>query len=379
MEPILADPMTVGTQPAVARERSHATPGRATGHRAVAPSELTAAELGRWLELRAGNPALDSPYFHPGFTAAVAATRPDVRVVISTGGDGAITSFLPVQFDKRTCRPAGAPAADFQGPISAVGTRFDVAGAMAAAGASAYRFDHMRDDVDGLGAWIEGRQESPYLDVSGGIDGYLSRASRSGKDKVAEARRLTKKAGRDHGPVRLEAESQESALLDAVIALKRAQYADTGARDYFADPGHRELLHRLLGMTDPDFGGVLSAVYAGPHLLAAHFGLRAGPVLHWWFPVYEPQFSRLSPGWMLLYAVIQAAPELGVERIDLGRGMDDYKRRAMTGHQVVGQGAFIRSPLRRGVARGQTRMVAAVKSSPAAPALRRAIRATRRS
>ena len=67
-----------------------------------------------------------------------------------------------------------------------------------------------------------------------------------------------------------------------------------------------------------------------------------------------------------------------MERIDLGRGMDDYKRRAMTGHQIVCQGAFIRNPMRRRMARGQGRMVAAVKSSPVAPALRRAVRAARR-
>ena len=164
----------------------------------------------------------------------------------------------------------------------------------------------MVDGLDGLGAWIEGRQESPYLDVTGGVDGYLTRASRSAKDKVAEARRLTKKAGRDHGPVRLVVQSGDGALLDTVIALKRRQYAETGARDYFADPRHGELLHRLLDTSGEDFGGLLSAIYAGPDLLAAHFGLRAGPVLHWWFPVYDPQFGRLSPGWMLLYAVIQA-------------------------------------------------------------------------
>ena len=39
-----------------------------SSHRTVAPAELTDAELDRWMALRAGNPALDSPYFHPGFT-----------------------------------------------------------------------------------------------------------------------------------------------------------------------------------------------------------------------------------------------------------------------------------------------------------------------
>jgi CelD/BcsL family acetyltransferase involved in cellulose biosynthesis len=232
--------------------------------------------------------------------------------------------------------------------------------------------------VPSLEPWTFGRQQSPYLDVSGGIEGYLSRASRSGKDKVAEARRLSRKLEREHGPLQFIAESADVTLLDAVIALKRRQYAETGARDYFSESRQLDLVRRLFECGDTDFGGVLSAIYAGPHLLAAHFGLRAGPVLHWWFPVYDPQFARFSPGWVLLRAVTDAAPEMAIERIDLGRGIDDYKRRAMTGYQVVCQGAVFRSPLRHLTWRARHDVVAAVKSSRVAPALRGAVRYARR-
>jgi CelD/BcsL family acetyltransferase involved in cellulose biosynthesis len=160
--------------------------------------------------------------------------------------------------------------------------------------------------------------------------------------------------------------------------MKRRQYSLTGSRDYFADARHVGLVHRLLADQGREFSGMLSAVYAGPHLLAAHFGLRAGPVLHWWFPVYDPDFGRLSPGWLLLIAVIDAAPELGIERIDLGRGLDDYKRRAMTGHQTVCQGAVIPNPWRRHATEAQRRTLVAIRSSRIAPALRSAVRYARR-
>ncbi|MGA2009952.1 MAG: GNAT family N-acetyltransferase [Solirubrobacteraceae bacterium] len=348
------------------------------GHRVLEVGDLKPGIVDRWLELRASNPALDSPYFHPEFTAAVAATDPGVRIIVADDSSGAISSFLPVQLDRRTCRPAGFPAADFQGPICEPGRDYDIAAAIGATGASSYSFDHMRDGLAGFEPWIFGRQDSPYMEVAGGIDGYLSRASRSGKDKVAEARRLSRKAERDHGPVRLVVESSDAAVLETVIDLKRRQYRSTGARDYFADPRHIGLLRRLFATRDASFGGMLSAVYVGPDLLAAHFGLRAGPVLHWWFPVYNPEFSRLSPGWVLLRAMIDAAPELGLERIDLGRGLDDYKRRAMTGHQIVCQGELSRSPLRHRTVAARRSMVAAVRSSRIAPALRGAARYTRR-
>jgi len=347
-------------------------------HRMVDIGELTGSEVARWLELRACNPALDSPYFHPAFAAAVAATRAGVRVMIGEDHSGAIASFLPLQFDGRACRPAGFPAADFQGPICAPDLDLDLAGALRSCGVGSYRFDHMREGVAGVEPWIYGRQRSPYVDVSGGMDSYLSRASRSGKDNIAQARRHGRKAEREHGSLRFVAQSGDVALLEHLIAFKRRQYAATGARDHFADAGHVGLLHRLLGERRTEFSGMLSAVYAGPHLLAAHFGLRAGPVLHWWFPVYDPKFSRLAPGWLLLRALIDAAPDLGLERIDLGRGDDEYKRRAMTGYQLVHQGAITRSRIGFHVAVARRNAGAAVKDSRIAPVLRRAARASRR-
>ena len=78
-------------------------------------------------------------------------------------------------------------------------------------------------------------------------------------------------------------------------------------------------------------------------MLAAHFGIRSGGVLHWWFPVYDPQFATFAPGWILLRELIGAAPDLGVTRIDLGRGDDEYKRRAKTGDTIVCQGLVTES------------------------------------
>lgn len=347
-------------------------------YRAVEASALDPSERRRWLELRTSNPALDSPYFHPEFVAAVAATRPGVKVVLGETGAGTIESLLPVQVDGRTCHPAGYPAADFQGPVCAPGAPFDLVEAVQAVGASTYEFDHLREGVPGVEPWLSGSQPSPYMEVAGGLDGYLSRVAKSGKDKASEARRLTNKAEREYGPVRVETDIRDVSLLDTVIDLKRRQYASTGARDYFADARHIALMRRLLDTRADDFAGMLSAVYAGPQLVAAHFGIRAGAVLHWWFPVYAPELSRYSPGWILLRAVIDAAPGLGLERIDLGRGMDDYKRRAMTGQQMVLQGAVIPNPLRHRVARARVRAIDAVKSSPLAPKLRQLVRASRR-
>jgi CelD/BcsL family acetyltransferase involved in cellulose biosynthesis len=325
--------------------------------RLVPFSSLSTTELNDWQSLRGST--WDSPYFDPAYIAAVDAGRP-VHVVLGSG------FVLPLHISGSTATPAGSPGADFQGPLLAPGTRFSPRALLAAAGVRAFTFDHLLAGCPDFDPWVEERRPSPYMDVTGGLDGYLSRAAKSGKDKMSEARRLTNKAGRDLGPVTFAASSADPADLERVISLKRDQYASTGARDHFADPAQRELLHRLLtsGL------GMLSTVHAGPHLLAAHFGMRSGTVLHWWFPVYDKKFSPLSPGWILLREVVMAAPELGVTRIDLGRGEDDYKRRAMTGSSTVCIGAVTAGGVRTTMRKASRAAISAAKASPIAPQLR---------
>ncbi|ONI73159.1 hypothetical protein ALI144C_45310 [Actinosynnema sp. ALI-1.44] len=321
---------------------------------------LTGDDFATWRSIRASDSRWDSPYFTPEYVGAVNAGRP-VDVLV---GDG----FLwPLHKTGSSARPAGSPGADFQGPVVEPGVRFSPKAVLAAAGVRSIAFDHLLDGYRDLEPWIEQRRVSPFMDISGGLDGYLKRVDKSGRDKMSEARRLTNKANRELGEVRSTVQTDVG--LDQVIALKREQYASTGAKDHFADPANRELLHRLMAS---DLG-LLSTVYAGPHLLAAHFGIRADGVLHWWFPVFERKFGSYSPGWVLLREVVRAAPQLGITRIDLGRGEDEYKRRAMTGSSTVCIGA-ITSGLGTSARRLRRAAVDAAKSSPIAPQLKAVLR-----
>jgi CelD/BcsL family acetyltransferase involved in cellulose biosynthesis len=347
-----------------------------TGLRMVSFDRLTERELHYWNTLRSANPNLDSPYFHPGFARAVHESGRDVQVVLRDNG-GEVDALLPCHRDRSLLRPVGWPGADFQGPVLAPDTSFAPL-TFLKGGVRAYAFDHLLEPCPEFEPWVESRRVSPYLDVAGGLDGYLGRASRSGKDNMAQARRRSAKAEREYGAVRFVAESVDSSMLDRVIQLKRAQYAATAVQDYFAEADRRLLLEKLLRTTGSGFGGILSTLHFGEHFVAAHFGMRAGHVLHWWFPVYEPDFGRYAPGWMLLRELVQAAPALGITRIDLGRGDDEYKRRAKTGESSVCLGMVTRSSTRQALRKVHHSAVDAAKASSVGPHLRKLSRMLRR-
>jgi CelD/BcsL family acetyltransferase involved in cellulose biosynthesis len=344
--------------------------------RTVSIDALTAAESDTWHRLRDANPLLDSPYFHPGFAEAVHASGTDVQVLVGRDESDDIRLLLPCHRERSLLRPVGWPGADFQGPVLAPGTSIAPLDLLPD-GARAFAYDHLLDAYPDFAPWVESTRSSPFIDTTGGLAGYLGRASRSGKDNMGQARRRAAKAQRTYGPVRFAADVVDDDTLARVVELKRAQHAATGAKDYFAEPRRADLLNRLLHTRDSAFGGILSTLHAGPHLIAAHFGMRAGHVLHWWFPVYDPAYSALAPGWMLLRELVDASPALGITRIDLGRGDDEYKRRAKTGETMVHQGIVSKSSVRRALRRGRDRMVVAAKSSPLGPGLRRVVRKLR--
>lgn len=346
-----------------------------TSWRLVPFAELTAGELDTWRSLRAADPRLDSAYFDPAFAAAVQASGVDVTVAVDGRGAG-LTRLMACQRDGGTLRPAGWPGADFQGPVMAEGGRLDPR-ELLVDGVHTVEFDHWLLPSRGIEPWVESRAASPYVEVAGGLDGYLSRASKTGRDNLAQSRRRTAKAERELGPVRFSVHSSDTAALAWLVERKREQYAATGARDYFADPRHRNLLRLLMDTQGSGCAGMLSTLRMGDHLVAAHFGIRSQHVLHWWFPVYAPAFAAYVPGWIMLRELALAAPDLGLERIDLGRGDDEYKRRARTGEVQVAVGLVTGTEMRRVARRARRTAVNAAKASPMAPMLRRVVHAHR--
>ena len=115
------------------------------------------------------------------------------------------------------------------------------------------------------------------------------------------------KAERQLGPVRLELHSADRSVLARLIRWKSAQYAASGVTCPFSFGWTAALLEQLLALpAGGSFAPLLSALYFGDRLAAVHFGLQAGPVVHWWFPTYDPELSKYSPGSQLLVALLEA-------------------------------------------------------------------------
>ncbi|WP_405654798.1 GNAT family N-acetyltransferase [Streptomyces sp. RK9] len=315
------------------------------------PGELTAADRAAWTAMQSkahlnGLPDLSNPFLAPEFTLAMARVRGNVRVAVARQ-DGEPAAYFPFQRSRTGVgRAVGLGVSDCQGLVHRPGFAWDARGLLRDCGLAMWEFDHLAAGQDAFETGASGRFASPVMDLDEGYEGYLARVrARSPKflrSTLAKGRRLS----RDHGEVRYVHDERDPAVLRRLIAWKSAQYRRTGRSDRFAHDWITHLVHQLFHSRGDSFAGVLSVLYAGGAPIAAHFGPRSERVLVCWFPAYDPDFARYSPGLLLHLHMAEAAAADGIAHIDLGRGQKQWKDSLKTRELTVSEGwVALRHPM----------------------------------
>lgn len=305
----------------------------------IRPGDLSRDQAACWSRLQLADPALESPFFRPEFTSAVAAARRDVFVVLFEQA-GEPAGFFPFQRTRWGLgRPVGGTLSDYHGAIVARPLELDPAGLLRACGLRVWDFHHLIASQRAFAPYHARLTGSPFLDLSDGFDAYRQARSAAGSKVIAQADRKGRKLSREVAPLRFEADDPDPAALHRLMGWKSDQYRRAGVTDTFASRWRVELIERIFATRTPDFAGVLSTLRAGERLVAAHFGMRSRTSLHWWFPAYDPQFGRFSPGVVLLAQLARSVEDWGVRTIDLGAGKEPYKDRLMSGSVPLAQGS----------------------------------------
>jgi CelD/BcsL family acetyltransferase involved in cellulose biosynthesis len=306
----------------------------------ISAGELDSKARGHWLELQRSNPQLASPYFCPEFTLAVADACEDVRIAVMEDDRG-IAGFFPYQSRWSMGEPVGRLLSDHHGVVCAPETRWDWAALLRAARLSCWRFDHLCES-QARGIRFQ-RAESPGADLSRGYAAYMAGRAAAHAEYVQGYRRKHRKLAREVGPLRFEAHVDDSDVMEAVVRWKSQQYRRAGVADIFRLRWTRRLLDRIRHFDHPHFAGRLSALYAGDKLVAAHLGMRSERVWHWWFPIYDNEYAKYSPGIHLLMHTASEAAAQGIGLLDFGKGGETYKAVFADTTRALAEGTFTRS------------------------------------
>lgn len=256
--------------------------------------------------------------------------RRDVRVGVLRAGAGEVVGFFPFQVSRTGVgRPVGGKLSDYHGVVVGRDVAWDPVALLKGCGLRSYAFNHLIGSQAPFRPYFDSVAPSPVVDLALEPAGTPSRAER-------KRRRLERQ-----GPLRVELRSASGEELRTLLRWKSAQYARTRTFDAVGVPWVVDVLERLHAMRTDALEGMLSCLYSGDALVAAHFGLRSGRVLHWWFPSYDVAFARDSPGLVMIRVLLDGAAQDGIGLLDFGKGAEDYKTLFANDAIEVGTGAVV--------------------------------------
>lgn len=301
------------------------------------PSQMSETDWSAWLDMRASNPDLRSPYFHPDYTRLLSELRPDVRIACQYDPDGAPTAFLPIQ-GQRFARPVGAPMSDYHAIIT---DHDDITydSLLSDSGIGAYHYS-CATDVERLRApQILSTSVTAAIDIPTSAEEWRAERDGSYRRHLKSNRRRTRKAEDNIGPKRIELFSRDIDVYASLLKWKREKFIQTGKYDVLSADWTQALIRTLWERgAKAGLRCDMHALYFGDKLAAIDLGLSDGDVFHSWMVAYNDELSEYAPGIQLLEGLIDATPETGYRRIDMGEGLDGYKRHYASASRDVATG-----------------------------------------
>ncbi|MFE3449967.1 GNAT family N-acetyltransferase [Nonomuraea sp. NPDC059194] len=309
----------------------------------IRPGELGDIELRAWRDMQAAQPQLANPFLSPEFTIAMGEVSRAARVGVIRDEEG-IAGFLPFEVGAGGAGSAiGSWVSLCQGVIHRPGARFNADWLLKGVGLHVWEFGCLVEGQPWFAPYTTLSQQSVVLDLSSGYAAYAAalaeRSSKFYKSTLYKERKL----GRDVGEITFDFASTSTDDFRLLRAWKSAQYRRMGRADRFGRPWVVELAERLHAVDTPAFAGPLSMMYAGGRPVAGHFGLRSDSVLVGWFPAYDPEFAKYSPGLIQHLHMAEDAARIGLRTLDLGIGTgSEYKEALRSTGAPVSEGVVRR-------------------------------------
>jgi CelD/BcsL family acetyltransferase involved in cellulose biosynthesis len=314
-----------------------------SGHRmkirTISANQLSSADIAAWSAIQLAHVKLASPYFRPEFTQLVGAVRGDVEVAVLEDG-GSPVGFFPFQRNRFGMgRPVGNELNDCAGLIAAPDVELDARELLRACGLKTWHFDNVLASQRLLAPHCRRESCSSHIDLAAGFDAYLAHRTRRGR-LMQNYRRYMRMMTAEVGPVRYEVDCRDPGYISKLLDWKRDQIRREHLPNICEFTWVHQLLETVLKCESPHFVPLLSVTFAGGRIAAIQLMLRTGDVAHGWFMSYDRELSRYSPGFLALIESLKAACALGIRRLELGKGPEEFKKNLRNGTTPMCEGAI---------------------------------------
>lgn len=315
---------------------------------------LPTEERNHWITIHQNSIGLlGSPFLSYCFASAVNLSGGQCFVDVFYGSDGMPIAYFPYQFSSRLNRflglaeRIGGNLCDISAPLSSTLSTSKFKIILENSAVNGFHVSHAPTELIeelpisnerleiGLAAQIENT----------GLEYWNSKMlkNRSYSQDLNRCERRLADFAKD---LKFEiSSSQTEELLDLLIELKRKQFRRTNVPDAFNQSWKIKLLKILAKSVSESCIGVFSWIYEKRSPIALHFGLKSKTVFSYWLPTYAAEYSRFSPGKILLKNILTSIPARSTKYFDFGLGDSSYKRQVANFEYTMSRGYWFKPGL----------------------------------
>lgn len=288
-------------------------------------AELSAGEGAQWNDWARADPDLSSPYFRWEFARTAGPLCPGSAVAVFKR-DGRVVGYYPHQRRGGTVQPLAAPMNDYHGVIGPRDAKPSMQEAADLIGAP--RFAAAAWIGEAPDRMLRNHSVVSVVPEEGGFDAWYARRRQVFPKYFKDKERSRRGLDAAFATIEIEMGLKDHALLERLLREKSEQYRRTGLHDIFACGWTERVLHALMDVEGEDgFGASLAVLRADGRVVAMEFSMHAGRHFHLWFPVYDQEVARWSPGIVLTQETIRLGSERGYRFFDYGVGVGGaYKK-----------------------------------------------------
>lgn len=292
-------------------------------------NELTAEDINIWHSIIDQNTKLKHAFLTPEFAQACFDANFNIKVSFLTAETGEIAIF-PYQFSSqfheliRYAYRVGDIMNDYMAIITQHNDVFPITKVVEVLRLNGIDFSHLLlENAFNYSHNIGGKNITGHkIDLQDGEQSYFDQLLKTKKKFYKDTERQIKRIENENEPLHfnIRITDNEDEIIDFIIDKKREQYKRTKGENAFQNPSNEKLLHKLVTHSSDYCRPVISSLHSGNDWIAYHYGLQCKDDLHLWFPVYNENYKRYSPGRILLWKMIQNAHQMKISSLDYGQG-----------------------------------------------------------
>ena len=165
-------------------------------------------------------------------------------------------------------------------------------------------------------------ERSPYIDISKGYEGYVIGLSKNMRYNLGRYARKIESAGG-----KLVTRSGRDCCVSGIKMLKKLSNARWEGDNVLKSPKMMEFAERASMIRSDSANVVFHSIEIDDEAIAVSMGFEEKNRYMYYLSGFDPEYSKLSPGYVLISEIIKQCCSKKIKEVDMLRGTEEYKYR----------------------------------------------------